>query len=251
VVDAARVRRRRAPGRAVTLTRRGVLGLGGAALLGALAGCGASAVATPVAAVPDVPLLRHTRWTGRPDGPLPAAGDEGVPFTTLLSNTTARPSLRGGVLVGNLPARASAAYVTQPLGAPVRRIGARIAFGPGTTSGSAALVAWNGAPEVDRVDGHLHLVFTPDRWIAGVLEGGRVREIARDDYGLALPQDGTPRTVDVVTAGDTVVLRLPDGTVTSVRDARFGTGSGTVAVWEFYKNADDSAEVTFAETWAG
>ncbi len=235
----------------MTLTRRGVLGLGGAALLGALAaGCG-SAQVVPTTGVPDVPLRRHTRWTGRPDGPLPAAGDEGVPFTTLLSNTIAQPTLRGGALVGNLPAAASAVYLTQPVGAPVRRIGARIAFGPGATSGSAALVAWNGAPTVDRVDGHLHLVFTPDRWIAGVLEGGRVRELARADYGLPLPQDGTPRPVDVLVAGDAVVLRLPDGTTTTVRDARFATGSGTVAVWEFYKNADDSADVTVAETWAG
>ncbi|MCD2187740.1 hypothetical protein [Actinomycetospora soli] len=235
----------------MTLSRRGALGLGGAALLGVLAGCGSGAVVPTAGAVPDVPLRRHTRWAGRPDGPLPAAGDEGVPFTTLLSNATAPPSLRGGVLVGNLPAAASAAYLTQPVGAPVRRIGARIAFGPGSTSGSAALVAWNGAPSVDRVEGHLHMVFTPDRWIAGVLAGGQVREIARADYGLALPQDGTPRPVEVITAGDAVVLRLPDGTTTTVRDPRFASGTGTVAVWEFYRDAEDSAAVTFAETWAG
>lgn len=235
----------------MTLGRRAALGLGGAALLGALAGCGSSAVVPTAGVLSDVPLRRHTRWAGRPDGPLPAVGDEGVPFTTLLSNSSVPPSLRGGVLVGNLPAARSAAYLTQPLGAPVRRLGARIAFGPGTTSGSAALVAWNGAPSADRVDGHLHMVFTPDRWIAGVLTGGEVHEIARADYGLALPQDGTPRPVEVVTAGDTAVLRLPDGTTTTVRDARFATGTGTVAVWEFYRDADDSAAVTFAETWAG
>ncbi|MDL5159148.1 hypothetical protein [Actinomycetospora termitidis] len=232
------------------LSRRAALVLGGAAVVGAVAGCstGSTVTAPPP---PEVPLQRHTRWTARPDGPLPATGDEGVPFTTLLSNTTAQPTLRGGALVGNLPAAQSAVYVTQPLGAPVRRLGARIAFGPGAASGSVALVAWNGAPTVDRVDGHLHMVFTPDRWIAGVLEGGTVREVARADYGLALPQDGTPRPVEVVVAGDTATLRLPDGTTTAVRDPRFASGSGVVAVWEFYKDAADSAEVTFAETWAG
>ncbi|MEJ2866253.1 hypothetical protein WCD74_00660 [Actinomycetospora sp. OC33-EN08] len=232
------------------LSRRAALLLGGAALAGAVAGC-SGGTTVPPPPTPDVPLLRHTRWTGRPDGPLPATGDEGVPFTTLLSNTAAQPEVRGGALVGNLPAQQSAVYLTQPLGTPVRRLGARVAFGPGSASGSVALVAWNGAPSADRVDGHLHMVFTPDRWIAGVLEGGAVREVARADYGLALPQDGTPRPVEVVVTGDTATLHLPDGTTTAVRDPRFAAGSGVVAVWEFYKDAADSAEVTFAETWAG
>ena len=195
----------------------------------------------------EVPLRLHTRWAERPDGPLPPTGDEGVPLTPIPNGTTALPALRGGVLVGNLPATHSACYLTQPLGTPVRRIGVRFGFGPGTTSGSVALVAWTG---VSPLSGHCHMVFTPKQWIASVLDEGAVEEVARGSYS-PLPQDGTPRTADVAFVGDAAILTLPDGTRTAILDPRFAHATGRVAVWEFYRHTGDSAEVSFAETWAG
>jgi hypothetical protein len=235
------------------LGRRTVLALGAGAVLAGLAGC-ASATGSPPPAVPavpdvpDVPMRLHTRWAGRPDGPLPARGDEGVPLTAIPTGTAALPTLRGGALVGNLPAAHSACYLTQPLGAPVRRLGARVGFGPGETSGSVALVAWTGTAPLS---GHCHVVFTPDRWIAGVLTDGTVNEVASGSYATAMPQDGTLRAVDVTFVGDTAVLTLPDGTRTAARDPRFAAATGRVAVWEFYRHTGESAEVAFAETWAG
>jgi hypothetical protein len=236
-----------------TLRRRTALALGaGAVLAGGPAGCsaglpGLGSSGVPAPAPPVVTPRLHSRWTGRPDGPLPATGDEGVPLTAIPTDTTARPTLSGGVLVGNLPATHSACYLTQPLGAPVRRIGARVGFGPGDTSGSVALVAWTGTSPLS---GHCHVVLTPDRWIAGVLDGGAVSEIARGPHA-GMPQDGTPGTVDVTFVGDTAVITLPDGTRTSVVDPRFGAATGRVAVWEFYRHTGSSAPVAFSETWAG
>jgi hypothetical protein len=66
-----------------------------------------------------------------------------------------------------------------------------------------------------------------------------------------VPQDGTPRSVDVAFVGDTAVLTLPDGTRTTVHDPRFAGAAGRVAVWELYRHTGDSADVSFTETWAG
>lgn len=228
-------------------SRRAFL-LGGTAVLAGACTTRTSGVGRPAAAAPDVPIRLTTRWEDKPDGPLPAAGDEGVPIRLSLSQTTGAPTIRDGALVGNLPARASAAYVLQDLGARVQRIGARFGFGPGGTSGSVALIAFSRASPPTA---HCHMVFAPDRLIAGVVTEDGVEEITTRPYRSPVRQDGRAVEADVRFSGATAWVRTPDGSVTSFEDERFGAPDGVVACWEFYKNDPASADAFLYETWAG
>jgi hypothetical protein len=202
-----------------------------------------------VAPAPDIPIRLSTRWADKPDGPLPSAGDEGVPLELRLTESRLPPSIRGGALVSNLPAHTpGAAYVLQELGARVARIGARFGFGPGESSGSVGLIAFTASSVLN---GHCHMVFTPDRWIAGIVADNGVTEIRTQPYRSLLAQDGRPVVADVRFLGTTVWIAAPDGTAWSLTDPRFGSANGVVACWEFYKNAPSSAGTKFYETWAG
>ncbi|MEJ2866393.1 hypothetical protein WCD74_01365 [Actinomycetospora sp. OC33-EN08] len=226
------------------ISRRVLLASAGALALGAC-----SARAEPaVAPAPPVPLRLSTRWSARPDGPLPATGDEGAPLQCVLSGSTERPAIRGGALVSNLPDAHSAAYLSQPLGQRLRRIGATFGFRPGDVAGSVALLAWTGSMPLS---GHCHMVFTSDRWIAGVLVDGAVQEVDTAYYARPLVQDVRPYRVDLTFDGATVIADLPDGTRRTMTDPRFDRGDGVAACWEFYKNDAGSADSMLYETWAG
>lgn len=230
------------------MSRRAALGLGVAGGAALLAGCGSSAQAADPAALPDVRNTVSTVWSNRPDGPMPAVGDEGTPFTVVLTGAPQRPTVAGGALVGNLPRKPGAIYVGQQLAAPVRRLGARFGFGTGDAGGALALVAFT----ADRPPrGNLHLSLTPDRWILGVVADGGVDEIARDFYAAPVPTDGTPVQGEVRLAGTTAFVAVPDGSVRRVDDPRFGAVAGSIATWEFFKLNPDSADVRMYATWAG
>lgn len=228
------------------LSRRRVLSMAALVALPALAGCGSSATVPTIVPL-AVPLRLYTQWTGRPDGPLPRTGDEGVALTLVLSGSTVHPAVRGGALVGNLPDAHGAAYLLQSMPSKVLRIGATFGFGPGEWSGSIALVAF--VP--GQFSGHCHVVVAPDRWIASVLDGGGLVEIGRGPLTAPLPQDGTPQRVEVEFVGPSAILSLPDSTRTRVDDPRIERLTGTVACWEFYRNAAGGADVRMYETWAG
>src|ERR1700712_2940722 len=120
-------------------------------------------VPAPVPPSPN-PRLR-TVWSGHPDGPLPATGDEGVPIRAVLNGTAARPSVRGGALVGNMGDHQGAVYVVQQLPVRLRTIGARFGFDDGAASGSLCLAAWTGEPGTYT---NCHMVVTPEHWTYSV-----------------------------------------------------------------------------------
>ena len=231
----------------MSLSRRTALGLGLAGGAGLLVGCSSPTI-VDTGIAPDVPTRVSTLWSNRADGPMPAAGDDGTPFSVILSGPTERPAIRGGALVGNLPAAPGATYVGQRLPAPVTRIGARFGFGPGDVGGAIALVAFTGE---NPPRGNLHVVFTPDRLLVGVVDAEGVQEIARKSYTDPLPQDDTLAQADVRRAGETVWVNAPDGTVHRFDDPRFASPAGVIATWEFFKLTADSADVRMAATWAG
>ena len=227
-------------------SRRAVLLAGGALTLSACAPEWKTTTARP-----DVPIRLSTRWSGKPDGPLPRTGDEGVPIELNLAKSTASPSIVDGALVSNLPDVAgSAAYLKQELDAArVNRIGARFGFGAGDSSGAIALLAIAAGPA--GASGHCHMSFGPDRWIAGVLTDNAVTEISTRRYSSPVPQDGRPVTADVWFRGSTVWVEVPDGSIQTLTDPRFGGTDGAIACWEFYKHTPASADTRFYETWAG
>jgi hypothetical protein len=225
------------------VTRRAALGALSVLALAACSDAGAAPAPTPVAARPRL----HTRWTGRPDGPLPAAGDEGVPLRAVSVDGAAAPAaIRGGGLVGNLPDAPGAVYVLQQLPTRLRTIGARFGFGPGSSAGSLCLAAWTAEPATDT---NCHMVLTPDRWIYSIARDHALIHLG--DGPLDLPQDGTPLTVQVdLDGGPTALLSLPDGHTQTVVDPGIATIPGVVANWEFYKDAAGATDVRLYETWA-
>jgi hypothetical protein len=222
-----------------------------------LTGLGAAALAAACSAPPSraqtgpVPAL-HTDWTVKPDGPLPAAGDEGRPFIVRLSGPDHPPRLSGGTLVADLPQANAATYLDQDLGAPVRRLGAEFAFGPGTANGSLCLAAWSGSlpPPTSSLAAHCHLVVTPDHWIYGVAVGGQLVTLANQAYSRPLPQDGSPLRAELTIAGTTATCLLPDGSTHTVTDGRIASIPGTIPCWEFYRDAPGDAEMRLRRTWA-
>jgi hypothetical protein len=231
---------------APTMTRRRALGLGVSALpAAALAGCAAAA---PVPAPPDVPLQVRTRWSARPDGPLPARGDEGVPFALTGPDVVPPPAVVGGALVGYLPDRHAAAYVLQTPGGALRRIGATFGFGPGTTAGALALVLWSAERPFT---GPCHLALAPDRWIASTVVDTALTEIGSGTLATPIPQDGRPARVDAVLVGDTLVITLPDGSVVGPRGRDVAGLPATTACWEFFRDDAGGADVRLYDTWAG
>ncbi|NMO90384.1 hypothetical protein [Actinomycetospora sp. TBRC 11914] len=232
------------------MSRRRALAVGGAAAVtGLAAACSAhAATGSPVPPPPDVPLRVRTRWTARPDGPLPARGDEGVPFTLTGPDIEPPPSVAGGALVGHLPDRHGAAYVLQTPGGGLRRIGATFGFGPGTTDGSLALVLFSpGRP----FSGPCHLAIAPDRWVAGTLVDAAVTEIGSGTFATPIPQDGRPVRVDAVVVGDALVVRLPDGSLVGPRGPDVAALPAATACWEFFRDAAGGADVHLYDTWAG
>jgi hypothetical protein len=230
----------RGPNRRAFLT-----GLGAVAL--------AAACSTPPSSAQEggVPAL-HTDWTSKPDGPLPATGDEGRPFVVRLSGLDRGPRVSGGALVADLPQTEAATYLNQDLGAPVRRLGAEFTFGPGAADGSLCLAAWSGAlpPPPGPLDAPCHLVVTPDHWIYGLAVQGQLVPLVTQAYARAVPQDGTPLRVEVTLAGSTASCRLPDGSTRTVTDGRIASIPGLVPCWEFYRDAPGDAEVRLRRTWA-
>ena len=235
-----------------SVPRRAVLGGTAAVLL--LAACGRSAgngAVTP----PPTPRVR-TVWRNHPDGPMPARGDEGVPFVLRSSGPVAGPVVRGGALDAGLGDERAASYVNQDLGTAVRRVGARFGFvpGPGTSDdGSLCLAAWRGALPPDGpgvIEAPVHLVATPRRWILSLAVGSQLAEIATGRFEPALPTDGTPLVMDVTLVDDRAEVALPDGTTATARDPRIPALPARVACWEFYRHAPGGAAVRFYETWA-
>jgi hypothetical protein len=237
----------------MSTSRRAVLG-GTAALL-LLAACGRGGSTGEAPAPVPAPRVR-TVWRDHADGPMPARGDEGVPFVLRSSGPLAGPVVRAGALEAGLGDRRAASYVNQDLGTAVHRVGARFGFvpGPGTSDdGSLCLAAWRGALPPDGpgvIEAPVHLVATPRRWILSLAVGSQLAEIATGRFDPPLPTDGTPLVMDVVLADDRARIALPDGTAALARDPRIPALPAPVACWESYRHAPGGAAVRLYETWA-
>lgn len=226
------------------MNRRSFL-LGGLAATTLLPLAACAAPAYPVRTAQTGPDLR-TVWRSHPDGPLPATGDEGVVLDVTNLGVPATPAVRNGFAVGNVEG-AGAIYLTQPLGRPVRTIGARFGFGPGDpTATSLCLATWLGRPITDT---NCHLVIGPTRWIFSVASGTTLTALR--DGPVNLPQDGSLHTVSVdLDGGPSAVIRLPDGTVETITDPSIADVRGTVPGWEFFSLRPGGATVLLAESWA-
>lgn len=235
-------------GRRAVLARLGA-GVGLAVPAALLASCAGPATPRPEGG----PVRLRTDWSRRPEGSAATVGDEGAPMRVVLRGAPLAPVVRAGALVGQLPATHAASYVNQDVGAPVARIGATFAFGPGSEAGSLCLAAFTGVPFEDpAVRTQCHFVITPGRWIYGVIsDGTSLRVIDSGTHGAALRQDGTPYAAEAVITGATASLALPDGSTRAVSDPQIAAIGGRWACWEFFADAAGAADVRLLRSWAG
>lgn len=199
----------------------------------------------------------HTDYTGKPDGAMPSAGDEGIAMVSFrdTSAVTNPPTISGGKLIGNLPAAGGvASYVDQQLGAKVLRIGADFGFGSGDgVNGAICLAAWV-APQasISTVqDTHCHFAINPTSWTFTIWQGNvNSAALASGTFATPLAQDGTNLRAEARFDGSTVTLILPDNSIALATDSRIGSIVGTVACWEFYRYLSTGNDVLFYRTWA-
>lgn len=192
-------------------------------------------------------------YTGKASGPLGAA-DSGQTWEQAYSSANAQLRIVSGKLVSTTTAASTqAGYIDASIGRPVREIGARFSFAAGSTTadGAIVLVLWKTSitswPTLP--DSPLHLVMWPDGWQLGVFVGQVFTPIASGAFSPALSVTGTVYTASVAIDGQTALIRLPDGTITTVTHP-FLAGDANYAGYEiFYNNASTAARPQFVEVW--
>lgn len=178
----------------------------------------------------------------RADG-APGTADSGQAwqFPTIEAGVVA-PVISGNKLVASadLSPGTTACYSGLALDAPAKEMRAKISFAAGAAFGSAVLIANpHGLSSVQNIrDDSLHIVFGDTRVDFGVFVGGVYSTSAGNvNYGAALAHDGTVYEIGWSISGDTVTVRLPDGTTTSKTDPRFSACNGKYCTFETFFGA--------------
>jgi hypothetical protein len=151
----------------------------------------------------------------------------------------------------------AAGYLEAGMAAPVTRIGAIVSF-HGANSGAVGLLSWANSLVASRgagfagplPNGGMHFAVSNTKWIFSVWDSAADTTDTLLDRPLALATDGTEYAFELVRDGDTVTVRLPDGTTQSTEDPRIGQWSGTWACWELYEADETRVPATIAAIWA-
>lgn len=198
----------------------------------------------------------HTDFQGKADGAPPAVGDEGSPVVITPVNDL---SVSAGRLVhGTLTAADPARYWQQTLPG-VSRVGGEFQFSADTGSpgsGSVSLLT-TGDQAGTRVVG-VHLVVTPLGWTFGVIGADSALDVlASGTFDPPLAQDWTPggaagtvHRAEADVYGDTVVIRLPDGSMAAVSDPRIADYPRDEFLFEFFRNAATGPTMAGVRLWA-
>jgi hypothetical protein len=163
-----------------------------------------------------------------------------------------------GELTHGAPTGANAdGYLEARMSAPVTRIGAIVAFhsensgAVGLASFADSVVAARTKGSPDPIpNGGIHFAATNKDWRFGVWDSAANSERVLLSGVLRLPADGTEHAFEVARYGDTVTVRLPDGTMQATRDPRIAEWSGPWACWELYEYDPRRVPATITSVWA-
>ncbi len=183
--------------------------------------------------------------------------NDGTPLTTYDLGNASGLAVSDSQLTHGPPLSQAAGYLEARIAAPVTRIGAIVKF-HSENSGAVGLISWadsmiatrKATPPNPIPNGSVHFAASNKSWSFGVWDSA-AQQLHLLLYGsLALATDGTEYAFEVTRYGDTVTIRLPDGTTQATRDPRIAEWSGAWACWELYEN--DAAEVpaTISSIWA-
>ncbi|MEV0672713.1 hypothetical protein [Mycobacterium sp. NPDC050441] len=186
-------------------------------------------------------------FTGMPNGPAPDRFDGGEPARVAGTpeDPGARPRLLGGRLTYQPTGEELAAgfFSTPDLGAPVRSLGTRFVFQPGSgTKGAVALVVSRDIgsefpPTIRPLP--VHFVLTPVNWNVSVTHstGDPLTVIAAGDFPLPLAEDGsTVYEAGLTISGSELTLDLPQGVHRIISDPRISEWQGSYASFELFAN---------------
>jgi hypothetical protein len=151
----------------------------------------------------------------------------------------------------------AAGYLQARIDAPVSRIGAVAEF-HSENSGAIGLVS--ASDSIADASGKglrhtlpnagLHFAATNKAWDFGVWDSAAKTVRVLLHGTLALPADGTGYAFEVVRYGDTVTVRLPDGTMQATEDWRIAQWTGPWAIWELYEFDAGQVPATVTAVWA-
>lgn len=151
----------------------------------------------------------------------------------------------------------AAGYLEARMAAPVSRIGAVAEFHSANTgaiglvASSESIAAQGGKGIRDQLpNGGILFAATNRDWHFGVWDSAANTEQVLLHGTLALAADGTGQAFEVVRYGDTVTVRLPDGTMQATADARIAEWSGPWASWGLYEFDAGRVPATLAAVWA-
>jgi len=144
-------------------------------------------------------------------------------------------------------------YALQTLKARPSTIGAQFSF---TSNGGATLnaaLAIGVSTAYASFQNMIHTVVTPTSWTVSVWKAGvQDHTVGTGTFSPALKIDGTSYTVDLTFAGNTLIVRPPQGAVASFVDTDLPNYSGQYVFFEhFYSSATDVISLLRIEkTWA-
>jgi hypothetical protein len=151
----------------------------------------------------------------------------------------------------------AAGYLEARMAAPVTRIGAIASF-HSVNSGAIGLLSWANSLVAARgkgspgpaPNGGMHFAASSAEWILSIWDSAANAIDTLLEGPLSLRADGTEYPFEVVREGDTVTVRLPDGTTHSASDPRIGQWSGPWACWELYEAGQTRVPATIEAIWA-
>lgn len=151
----------------------------------------------------------------------------------------------------------AAGYLEAQMPSPVSRIGVVAQFrsansgAVGLVSSSESIAAANRNGVHDRLP-NSGVVFaaTNTGWNFGVWDAVTNTQQVLLYGNLTLPMDGTGQAFEVIRRGDTVTIRLPDGTMHAAADPRIADWSGSWAAWELYEQDVERVPATLSAVWA-
>lgn len=143
----------------------------------------------------------------------------------------------------------NAGYLQVPLLGKASRIGAAYVFPPGA-GGAITLVlpvsSWSASP--GGTPAGVHLVLNYDgSWHCSYLN---MSESIYASGNVGNQADGVRRFLEAFVSGNDVSIRLPDGSVVNVTDARVGTNVSNLAIFELYEFAAQNVRPRFHALWA-
>ena len=202
---------------------------------------------------------RRTAFAGKPNGAPASTDDTGQSVIASGGNTSGAPIISGGKFTTQIAGTGQKyAYREFQEAQPVTRVGCRFTFdsqsGARTGKDSSVVCAISAGKIADYATIGVHLVIKQDRWSLTSLSFSPYSYdiIFEDFFETPLVADGaTVYEVEVFREGRLLVVRLPDGSITSYSSPLFASRSG---VWGFHETTFEHVESeiipAITECWA-